>query len=149
MTPSWVAAILQSRVFQFIARLALVITFVIPGLMQAAQFQGAVGDFAHFNLMPPAAYVMASIITLLAGSILVILGGRWTWLGAGALGIYTGLTILIVHHFWTMQGQDWLSEMRTALEHISLIGGLMVVAVLERAPAGETEALGEAAAEAA
>ncbi len=31
-----------------------------------------------------------------------------------------------------MQGSDGLSEMRTALEHISLIGGLMVVAVTER-----------------
>jgi transmembrane protein len=149
MTPSWVAAILHSRMFLFVARLLLVTTYVVPGVMQAAQFQATMGDFAHFNLMPPAAYVTASIITLLAGSILVILGGKWTWLGAGALGVYTGLTILIVHHFWTMQGAEWLSEMRQTLEHISLIGGLMVVAILERAPAAEPAALGAAAAEAA
>jgi transmembrane protein len=132
MTPNWVAALLQSRLFLYLARIVLVVTFLVPGVMQALQFQGAQGEFAHFNLMPPAVYVVASIITLLAGSVLVIMGGKWTWLGAGALGVYTGLTILIVHHFWTMQGADGLNEMRTALEHISLIGGLMVVAALER-----------------
>ena len=131
MTPGWVAAIVESRIVQLLARIALVATFVVPGVMQATQFQGSLGDFAHFNLNPPAVYVTASIITLLAGSVLVILGGRWTWLGAGALGVYTGLTVLIVHHFWTMQGADWLNEMRTTLEHVGLIGGLILVSSLE------------------
>jgi transmembrane protein len=130
MTPAPIAAILNARPFQLLARILLVVTFFTPGFMQIFQFQGALGDFTHFNLNPPPVYVVASIITLLGGSALVILGGRWTWLGAGALGVYTGLTILIVHHFWTMQGADQLSEFRTALEHISLIGGLMVAAIL-------------------
>ncbi len=132
MTPSWVAALLDSSLFRFLARVVLVVTFAVPGVMQAMQFQGTLGDFAHFNVNPPTPFVILSIVTLLGGSAIVIRGGAWTWLGAGALGVYTGLTILIVHHFWTMQGSDGLSEMRTALEHISLIGGLMVVAVTER-----------------
>ncbi len=61
----------------------------------------------------------------------MFLGGKWTWLGAGALGIYTFLTILIAHHFWDMQGDERLAEMRTAIEHLSIIGGLMTVAIAE------------------
>ncbi len=133
MAPGWVLSILESRIFQLIARVLLVITFIVPGIMQPMQFQGSLGEFAHFNLNPPAAFVVASFVTLLLGSALVILGGKWTWLGAGALGVYTGLTVLIVHHFWTMAGQDRLNEMRTALEHFSLIGGLMVVAINQNA----------------
>ena len=138
MTPNWVVAILDSRLFQLIARVLLVITFVIPGIMQPMQFQGSIGEFAHFNLNPPAAFVVASFVTLLVGSALVILGGKWTWLGAGALGVYTGLTILIVHHFWTMSGADRLGEMRTTFEHISLIGGLMVVAIWQNGRRSES-----------
>ena len=133
MAPGWVLAILESRLFQLVARILLVVTFVVPGIMQPMQFQGSIGEFAHFNLNPPAAFVVASFVTLLAGSALVVLGGKWTWLGAGALGVYTGLTVLIVHHFWTMTGQDQLNEMRTALEHFSLIGGLMMVAIAQNA----------------
>ena len=129
MTPGWVSAILDSKLFQLLARVALVVTFVVPGIMQPMQFQGSLGEFAHFNLNPPAFWVVLSFVTLLLGSALVILGGKLTWLGAGALGIYTGLTVLIVHHFWTMSGADRLNEMRTAMEHLGLIGGLMLVAI--------------------
>ena len=128
--PKAIAALLNSGGFAVLARLVLVVTFVVPGIMQVLQFHNALGEFAHFHLIPPQAFVIASIVTLLLGSLLVIAGGRWTWVGAGALGIYTGLTILIVHHFWTMAEPDRTNEMRTALEHISLIGGLMVVAIL-------------------
>jgi transmembrane protein len=131
MTPKSIATILDSGAVLFAARLLLAITFLVPGVMQAVQFQNAVGEFAHFNLNPAPVFVVASFITLLVGSALVVVGGRLTWLGAGALGVYTGLTILIVHHFWSMTGADQLNEMRTALEHISIIGGLIVVAALE------------------
>lgn len=130
--PKAIASLLDSSVFAFIARLVLLVTFIVPGITQITGFQGAIGEFAHFNLNPPAAFVVASFITLLVGSALVLVGGKRTWLGAGALAIYTGLTIFIVHHFWTMSGDAATSEMRTALEHISLIGGLMCVAVMER-----------------
>ena len=128
MIPKPISAILDSPVFQLVARLALLTTFIAPGLMQLVNFNQTLGEFTFFHLQPSAAFVVASIITLLVGSALVLIGGRWTWLGAGALGIYTGLTIFIVHHFWTMSGDARLGEMRTFFEHVSLIGGLMVVA---------------------
>ncbi len=129
MPPKAIAAILNSSWFGWLARIALVVTFVMPGIMQPLQFNQSVGEFAHFGL--PAWVVVLSFVTLLGGSALVILGGKLTWLGAGALGIYTGLTVFIVHHFWTMSGADQLNEMRTTFEHISLIGGLMVVAICQ------------------
>ena len=133
MTPNAVAAILDARLFHLLARILIATAFLVPGVMQAVHFHGALGEFGHFNLNPPTAYVAASIVTLLAGSALVIAGGRLTWLGAGALGIYTGLTIFIVHHVWTMHGDQAVSELHTVLGHISMIGGLMAVAILEHA----------------
>jgi transmembrane protein len=69
------------------------------------------------------------IIVQLGGSALVI-HGRHAWLGAGALGIFTALTIPIAHAFWTMSGEMAFLEMMFVFEHISVIGGLMVAAAL-------------------
>ena len=136
MTPRWIDRILSAHGFQLAARILLTITFWLPGIMQALQFQGTVADFVHFHVTPAPRYVVASIITLLLGSAIVVAGGKWTWLGAGALGIYTGLTIFIAHNFWTMQGADRLNEMRAAIEHVTMIGGLMVVAISEHRRGG-------------
>ncbi len=131
MTPKVIDAILSARLFQILARIVLTLGLWLPGVLQVTQFQTAIGDFTHFHVTPPVPYIFASIITLLVGSAIVIIGGKWTWLGAGALGIYTGLTIFIAHNFWAMQGADAVNEMRTAIEHVSMIGGLMVVAIAE------------------
>lgn len=63
----------------------------------------------------------------LAGSLLVILN-RWTWLGAGALGVFTALTIPIAHTFWTMEEPLKTVEFYIVMEHITVIGGLMLAA---------------------
>ncbi len=136
MPPKPIASMLESAAFMLVARIVLVVTFLIPGILQGVQFQTSLGDFSHFHINPAPAFVVLSIVTLVAGSVLVIIGGKLTWLGAGALGVYTGLTILIVHNFWTMQGADAVNEQHTALEHISLIGGLLLVAAIEQRRAG-------------
>jgi transmembrane protein len=82
-------------------------------------------------LHPPLAYNIATIICMLAGSALVIVN-RFTWLGAGALGVFTALTIPIAHAFWTMTGEKAQTELFIVVEHIGLIGGLIGVSVLSR-----------------
>ena len=72
---------------------------------------------------------------LLGGSLLIIFN-RWTWLGAGALAIFTALTIPLVHHFWSMQGPDAIKAFHTATEHVTVIGALMIVSILSRYTGG-------------
>jgi transmembrane protein len=129
-TPAPIAAILNSSAFQFFARIVLTTPFWAAGVQHAVQWNSSLGEMAHFGLSPPALYLALTIVTCLIGSALVILGGRWTWLGAGALGIFTALTIPIAHAFWTMSGDAAMGEFRTVIEHISIIGGLMVAAIL-------------------
>ena len=61
------------------------------------------------------------------GSALVI-ANRWAWLGAGMLAVFTALTIPIAHNFWAMQEPMRTLEFHFVAEHITVIGGLMVVA---------------------
>jgi transmembrane protein len=53
----------------------------------------------YFGVTPAVPVAIAVIILQLGGSALVI-SGRFVWLGAGALGMFTALTIPIAHSFW-------------------------------------------------
>ncbi len=142
MTPNWVAATLESRAFLLLARIVLTTPFWGAGVQHLVQYQTIPGEMAHFGLTPALPYAIALIVTLFGGSALAITGGKWSWLGAGWLGVFTALTIPICHAFWKLQGAEAMSEFRTVMEHISIIGGLMIVAILDQVDARDRASLG-------
>ncbi|WP_245506146.1 hypothetical protein [Rhizobium leguminosarum] len=58
----------------------------------------------------------------------MIITDRLAWLGAGALGIFLAMTVPVAHPFWTMAEPQRTLEFYVVMEHISLIGGLMIAA---------------------
>jgi transmembrane protein len=125
--PNPIGALTGSTWFGYLARTVLTFMFWASGLSKLIDFNAGVAEMAHFGLEPAVAFNIATIITQLGGSILIILN-RWTWLGAGALAVFTALTIPLVHHFWTMEEPFKTLEFYVVMEHISIIGALMVVA---------------------
>jgi transmembrane protein len=122
-----VSALTSATWFGYLARTVLTFMYWASGLSKLIDFNGGVAEMAHFGLEPASAFNIAVIITQLGGSALVILN-RWTWLGAGALAVFTALTIPIAHTFWTMEEPMKTLEFYVVMEHITVIGGLMVVA---------------------
>ncbi|EYR81204.1 DoxX family protein [Shinella sp. 838] len=116
-----------SRVFGFLARTILTSMFWLSGIAKLADFNAGVAEMAHFGLEPATGFNIAVAITQLVGSALII-ANRWTWLGAGMLAVFTALTIPIAHNFWTMQEPIRTIEFYVVMEHITVIGALMVVA---------------------
>lgn len=97
----------------------------------------------RFGLEPAVAFNIATVVVQLGGSLLII-RNRYTWLGAGALGIFTALTIPIVHHFWSMTEEPFRTiAFHTAGEHIGMIGALIVVAILAAHGDGSRARLGQ------
>lgn len=131
MTPSFLAALLASPAFGVFARVVLTFVFWSAGLGMAADYSGTLGLMTHFGLAPAALFAPAVIALLLVGSALVILN-RAAWLGFGLLATFTALTIFIAHPFWTMEGERRLAEFHVVMEHITVIGALMVGAILCR-----------------
>lgn len=113
--------------FGYLARTLLTFMYWGSGLSKLIDFNGGVAEMSHFGLEPAVAFNVAVIITQLGGSALIILN-RWTWLGAGALAVFTLLTIPIAHHFWTMEEPFRTMEFYVVMEHITVVGALMVVA---------------------
>jgi transmembrane protein len=130
MTPGWVNTIVENRGFQILARLILTLPFWAAAIEHGIGFKAWVGTMAHFNLNPPLLFALLTLVTLVAGTIVVVFTNKWVWLGAGALAIFTALTIPIAHAFWTMKDPQAHTEFYTVLEHVAIIGGLMVMAAL-------------------
>ena len=122
-----IESITGSRVFGFVARTILTSMFWLSGIAKLADFNAGVAEMAHFGLEPAMLFNIATAITQLVGSALII-ANRWTWLGAGMLAVFTALTIPIAHNFWTMQEPFRTIEFYVVMEHITVIGALMVVA---------------------
>lgn len=80
--------------------------------------------------LDPSVLFAVAVTALQLGASAAIIFNRGAWLGAGALGVFLALTIPIAHPFWNMPEPQRTLEFYVVLEHISLIGGLMVAAVL-------------------
>ncbi len=128
--PLFIERILLSRGFYTVAATVLTFVFWWSGLHKLANFGGAMGEMAHFNLAPTWLFAALTIATQLIGSLLIITASRFAWLGAGALSVFTLILIPIAHPFWTKGGVVAFLERALVQDHISVIGGLMVAAAL-------------------
>jgi uncharacterized membrane protein YphA (DoxX/SURF4 family) len=121
-------------------RVLLTSAYWTSGLQKLFAFDAATAEAAALGLPAPALTAALTILVQLAGSAAVVSAGRWTWLGAGALGLFTLLATLIAHAFWTYPPAEQARQLATFTEHLGLIGGLALAAVLaERDRGGRTE----------
>jgi uncharacterized membrane protein YphA (DoxX/SURF4 family) len=128
--PRFVDAILDWRPTWFLARLLLVGAYLLGGLVKLTDWQGAVAEQAHFGMHPPALWAALTIAVELVGPML-ILTGRWVWLGAGMLGVFTLLAAFTANAFWTMPpGPERFGATNAFFEHLGLIGGFVLAALV-------------------
>jgi len=128
--PRFVDAILGWRPTWFLARLLLIGAYLLGGLVKLTDWAGAVAEQAHFGMQPPALWAALTIVVELVGPVL-ILTGRWIWLGAGMLGVFTLLAAFTANAFWTMPpGPERFGATNAFFEHLGLIGGFVLAALV-------------------
>jgi transmembrane protein len=134
MTPILIKQLLRTKALQTLGLILLTLPWWASGIAKLFDLPSALAEAEHFGLRPTVAVVALTIFVQIAGSLLVVLG-RTVWLGAGALGVFTIAATIVAHPFW--QVADAIArfhDRNTFLEHIALIGGLILAAVLsERA----------------
>lgn len=133
MTPAPISKLLAVPFAFIAARFLLVVPFLASGLAKLIDFSGGVAEMGQLGFNPPVAFNIAVVAVQLVGSVLVIVN-RWTWLGAGMLGVFTALTIPLVYRFWSMEGEHAMMSMLVALEHVGILGGLVLVSILSSQP---------------
>lgn len=123
--------VLSSSVFFFISKVILTFFFWMAGIYGLFNFNEIEKEMIEVNLPNPKLFAVATILCQLMGSALVILNPMGCgWVGAGGLIIFTLLTIPFGHAFWKFNEPKRTAEFHIALEHISLIGGLLLAAGL-------------------
>ena len=127
-TPRWIFAILVWPWTWHAARVALVSAFIIGGLTKLSDFPAAIAEQEHFGLHPGWLWAALALSVELGGSLLVI-SGRFVWLGAGGLGVLTAVAMATANSFWTMAGHQRFMELNAFFEHLGLIAGLVLVSI--------------------
>lgn len=129
MTPTFVSNLLDARWFARVAAIFLTWPYWLSGFEKLGNLSGALSEAQHFGLQPAWLVVAATVLVQIGGSLLVI-WGRMAWLGAGALGVFTTAATLIAHRYWEIADvTERFHDRNTFMEHIGLLGGLMIVAI--------------------
>ncbi len=130
MAPALITRLLGDTRFAVLAATLLTLPYWTSGIAKLFDLAGALGEARHFGLEPAALVVAVTILVQIGCSLLIIIG-RQAWLGAGALGVFTAIATLIAHPFWQVADpMARFHERNTFLEHVGLIGGLMLAAIL-------------------
>lgn len=116
---------------EVIFRILVTTFFWMAGLYGIFNFEIIVEEMVAVELPRPGAFAAATIATQLIGSALLVTNYRGLgWVGAGALAVFTLLTIPIGHPFWTFPEPRRTAEFHIALEHITVVGGLLLAGLL-------------------
>jgi transmembrane protein len=127
--PKFVADILESDWLWHLSRIIITFMYWYAGLGFLFNFTEAQTTMAMAGIEPLWLVAALTILVELGGSLLIILD-RYVWFGAGVLGVFTLLTIPLVHHFWNMEGAAAVQAKLESEEHLSVIGGLIIVSIL-------------------
>ncbi|ALX12274.1 DoxX family protein [Burkholderia cepacia JBK9] len=127
--PAWVRVLLARPAVLPLVRLALVSAYLIGGVAKALDFDGAVAEQAHFGLHPAALWAALAIAVEIAGSLCVVFN-RFTWLGAGSLGMLTLVAMAVANDFWNRTGAEHFMALNSFFEHLGLIAALVLATLL-------------------
>jgi len=122
-------ALSRARWPRAITLLALCAAYVQGGLVKLLDFHGAVEEVVHFGMPAPSVLAVATIITELVGSLMVV-SGILRWAGALWLAAFTLVATWLACRFWELPaGHERFASANTFWEHIGLIGGFLFVAI--------------------
>jgi uncharacterized membrane protein YphA (DoxX/SURF4 family) len=118
-----------------IARLCLAAVFLYSGVDKLWHWRASIEEVRSDGLPWPAAFAGATVFTQLVGGCLVATG-LLAWLGALLLAGFTAAATVIGHRFWLRRGAELRHELTTSLEHVAIVGGLLLLCLLDLAGSG-------------
>ncbi|KOC87673.1 DoxX family protein [Winslowiella iniecta] len=118
----------STNVLHWLLLLAICAAYLQGGLVKLFDFPAALAEMQHFGLSPAAPFAVA-VIVLELGASLLILTGRWRWLAALALALFTLAATFMANRFWLLDGPERGMVMNAFFEHIGLVGALLYVAL--------------------
>lgn len=114
-------------------KVVLTALFWSAGIFGVFNFGEVVKEVVAVGLPAPRLLAVATIVIQLGGSLLIITNAaNLGWMGAVVLAAFTLATIPLGHAFWTFSEPQRTAELHIALEHITVVGGLLISAVYSK-----------------
>ena len=113
-----------------IARLFLAAVFLYSGVDKLWHWRSSIEEVKGDGLPWPAVFAGATVFAQLVGGCLVAIG-LLAWLGALLLAGFTVAATLLGHRFWLRRGAEFRHELTTSLEHVAIVGGLLLLCLLD------------------
>ena len=110
------------------ARLLLAVVFLYSGQDKLRHWHASVAEVAALGMPLPASFAAATIAIQIAGGLSLVFGLAAA-AGASLLALFTVAATLLGHRFWLLHGIKARHEFTTSLEHLAIVGGLMMVVV--------------------
>lgn len=117
--------------YEFIvARLCLSMVFLYSGVEKTWYFASSLKEVRGYGLPFPHISVALTVAVQLVGGLLVATG-YMAWFGALILASFTVAATLVGHRLWRLQGEQFRHELTTTLEHLAIVGGLLLIVLLD------------------
>jgi putative oxidoreductase len=110
------------------ARACMAVVFLYSGQDKLRHWTKAEGEVRALGLPAPALMAASTIAVQLLGGILLVTGFEAA-AGAMLLAGFTVAATLLGHRYWLLTGDPAKQAFTTSLEHLAIIGGLLLVAV--------------------
>ncbi|QXI40455.1 DoxX family protein [Pseudomonas xantholysinigenes] len=118
----------QRDLILLLARILLMILFVLSGWGKLTGFEGTVGYMTSLGAPAPTLAAAVAVIMEFAVGILLILG-FYTRPLALLFALFVLGTALLGHPFWNMVEPERSANMTQFLKNLSIVGGLLALAV--------------------
>ncbi|TFF35241.1 DoxX family protein [Pseudomonas sp. RIT623] len=118
----------QRDLILLLARILLMILFVVSGWGKLTGFEGTVGYMTSLGAPAPTLAAGVAVIMEFAVGILLILG-FYTRPLALLFALFVLGTALLGHPFWSMVDPERSANMTQFLKNLSIAGGLLALAV--------------------
>ncbi|MBJ2065789.1 DoxX family protein [Serratia odorifera] len=114
-----------------LSRVVVTFFFWMAGIFGVFNFDVIVEEMVAVGLPWPVLFAVGTILCQLVGSTLIIFNvAGLGWVGSVMLIVFTLLTIPLGHPFWAFSEPERTKEFHIVLEHITVVGGLMMSAIL-------------------
>ena len=111
-----------------IARIAIVVLFIIFGYPKLTGFSGTVQYMTSLGAPMPMLAAIIEVVMEVPAAILIVLG-FFTRPLAVIFVFYTLGTAVIGHHYWDMTGDAVLPNMINFYKNVSIAGGFILLAI--------------------
>jgi uncharacterized membrane protein YphA (DoxX/SURF4 family) len=111
-----------------VARLCMAIVFLYSGQDKLRHWNKAVDEVRSLGLPAPMLMAGGTVGVQLIGGLLLAANFAPV-IAVGLLAGFTVVATLVGHRYWLLTGDPAKQAFTTALEHLAIIGGLLLVAV--------------------